>query len=45
MFACFNLESTGYCPDYVTVHPTERNDIVFCGNLGAKAHTRLSSIE
>lgn len=41
-FHRFNLQPTGYKPEYLTVQKTERNEIEFFGNLGAEAHAKLA---
>ncbi|MBV9867877.1 MAG: hypothetical protein JO316_21190 [Abitibacteriaceae bacterium] len=42
-FACFNLEPTGYRPNYQTVQRVERNEIEIFGNLGNALHHNLAT--
>jgi hypothetical protein len=43
-FSRFNLQPTGYRPQYLTVQKSERNEIEFYGNLGEEQHVRLASL-
>src|SRR5688572_16898790 len=42
-FHRFSLEPTGFCPRYVTVQESDRNEVEVFGNLGAETHGLLAS--